>query len=82
MSAVRFMWTEEQKESVVPGATVVIEGEHMLPTQRYKIASSDREGVLFEDGAHLSLVPWFRCDPSTLNLPPDPRQGNLFGGGQ
>ncbi len=81
MITTRFTWTGEQKASVVPGASVVVTGSANHESGRYTIASAGARFVFAcsTPGGPAFAVPWDRCDPSTLNLPPDPRQLGLFG---
>lgn len=80
MSAVGFIWSDDQRAQVIPGATVVIAGSPNHDAGRYVVETVGVRFVFVKPaggGPSLS-VPWDRLDPESLNAP---AQGDLFGGG-
>lgn len=77
----RFEWADTQRAACVTGSTVCIEGSPTYDAGRYYV-TGQTEGflIVLVNGVNAS-VPWHRADPSTLQTPPDARQGELFGGG-
>lgn len=79
-----FKWTAEQRAQVVEGATMCIDGSPNHDSGRYEVTSAGERFVFLRAlyGGPALSVPWHRCDPDTLCLPPDPRQLDMFGGGK
>lgn len=76
----RFTWTDQQRASVVRGATVVIYSRSTQPT-RYQILAVKDDYIAFRDASEgTGVAPYYLCDPATLLLPPDPRQLDMFAG--
>lgn len=73
-----FAWSEEQREQVIAGATIVVHSP--MFSGRREIKEVGETWLSFLDAGFASSVPWHFCDPSTLCLPADPRQLGLFGG--
>lgn len=74
-----FVWTNEQREQAVLGATVCIEGSPTYDAGRYTITGQlDGFLLVVVNGVNAS-VPWTRVDPSTLSVP-DSKQIDMFGG--
>lgn len=75
----KFQWSQAQRDSVVPGATVVVHS-YVCPKMRYTVhhVFAHGGGVSVSNGD--IMLAWSCLDPDTLQLPPDPRQLDMFAG--
>lgn len=76
MMAQRFTWNASQRSSLVVGSSLVVSDDQGSSRQKVRAILADRL-VILRDGREVA-VSLSRCDPSTMQQPPDPRQIQMF----
>lgn len=61
-----FTWTEQQKQDIMPGMSIMIETSPYYATDRYEIIGKLNGFILFKLNGVGASVPWHRCNPDTI----------------
>lgn len=61
-----FIWSEQQKQEIIPGMSIMIETSPSYQTGRYDIIGKLNGFILIRLNGVGASVPWHRCNPETI----------------
>ena len=61
-----FTWSEQQKQDIISGMSIMIETSPCYPTGRYDIIGKLKGFILIKLNGVGASVPWHRCNPDSI----------------